>query len=99
LAKHKEGNLRERDRLAAEVEELNRRLQMQRTYADEVEKKRIEADNKNKELYRMLDETSNGAFKEKRFLESIQGQLSEMTTNYKVALEEANRYKSLVNIF
>lgn len=55
LAKHKESILRERDRLNAEVEELNRRLQIQRIYSDEVEKKRMESENKNKELYKLLD--------------------------------------------
>lgn len=55
LAKHKEGILRERDRLNAEVEELNRRLQIQRIYTDEMEKKRMESENKNKELYKILD--------------------------------------------
>lgn len=55
LAKHKEGILRERDRLNAEVEELNKRLQIQRIYTDEMERKRMESENKNKELYKLLD--------------------------------------------
>lgn len=55
LAKHKDGILRERDRLNAEVEELNRRLQIQRLYTDEMEKKRMESEQKNKELYKLLD--------------------------------------------
>ena len=55
LAKHKESILRERDRLNAEVEELNKRLQIQRAYSDEMEKKRTESENKNKELYKLLD--------------------------------------------
>lgn len=55
MAKQKEGILRERDRLNAEVEELNRRLQIQRLYSDEMERKRMESETKNKELYKLLD--------------------------------------------
>lgn len=55
LAKHKESILRERDRLNGEVEELNKRLQLQRIYCDEMERKRTESENKNKELYKLLD--------------------------------------------
>lgn len=55
LAKHKEGILRERDRLNAEVDELNRRLQIQRLYTDEMERKRMESEAKNKELFKLLD--------------------------------------------
>lgn len=55
LAKYKDTILRERDRLNSEVDELKRRLQMQRIYADEMEKKRMESENKNKNLYKLLD--------------------------------------------
>lgn len=55
MAKHKEGILRERDRLNAEVEELNKRLQIQRIYTDEIEQKRTDSEKKNKELYKLLD--------------------------------------------
>lgn len=55
LAKHKDSILRERDRLNGEVEELNKRLQLQRIYCDEMERKRTESENKNKELYKLLD--------------------------------------------
>lgn len=55
LASHKDGILRERDRLNAEVEELNRRLQIQRLYTDEMEKKRTESENQNKNLCKLLD--------------------------------------------
>lgn len=55
LAKHKETILRERDRLNGEVEELNKRLQLQRIYCDEMDRKRTESEHKNKELYKLLD--------------------------------------------
>lgn len=55
LAKHKENILRERDRLNGEVDELNKRLQLQRIYSDEMDRKRMESETKNKELYKLLD--------------------------------------------
>ena len=98
LAKHKEGILRERDRLNAEVEELNRRLQIQRLYTDEMEKKRMETENKNKELYSLLDETSSEAFKEKRLLEQLQQQVNDVTQELQKKVDEVKHYKTQVNI-
>lgn len=55
IAKQKEGMIRERDRLNAEVEDLNKVLQAQRYQNDAVEKKRVEFESKCKDLYRLLD--------------------------------------------
>lgn len=55
IAKQKEGIIRERDRLTTEVEELNKRLQQQKTQNDTVDKKRIEFETKCKDLYKLLD--------------------------------------------
>lgn len=97
LSKHKEGILRERDRLNAEVEELNRRLQIQRLYTDEMEKKRVESETKVKDLYKLLDETSSEAFKEKRTLENLRVQLIELNQEKNNKEEESKHYKWQVN--
>lgn len=55
LAKQKESLIRDRDRLTAEVDDLNKRLQQQRIQNDALEKKRAEFEEKCRELYRMLD--------------------------------------------
>lgn len=93
LSKHKESILKERDRLNAEVEELNRRLHTQRLYTDEMEKKRQQSETKNKELYKLLDETSSEAVKEKRTLENLRQQLDEVTQEKNSKSEEAKHYK------
>lgn len=55
LAKYKEAMKREQDRLNSEIDDLNRKLNIQRQNLEEVEKKKTELDNKNKELYKILD--------------------------------------------
>ncbi|KFB36388.1 AGAP003679-PA-like protein [Anopheles sinensis] len=97
MNKHKEGILRERDRLYAEVEELNRRLHTQRLYMEELEQKSFEAETKVKELYKVLDETSNEAFRDKRQLESLQTQHTEVVADLAIKTEEAKHFKALAD--
>lgn len=93
MGKHKENILRERDRLFVEVEELNRRLLTQRTYTEELEQKCNDSDIKVKELYKVLDETSNDAFRDKRMLENLQTQHVEVTTELVQITGEAKHFK------
>ncbi|XP_055588238.1 cilia- and flagella-associated protein 58 [Uranotaenia lowii] len=95
MGKHKENILRERDRLFVEVEELNRRLQTQRVYAEELELKCTDTELKVKELYKMLDETSNEAFRDKRMLENLQFQHNEVVAELEVKTQEADHFKTL----
>lgn len=55
MAKYREGMMREQERLNTEIDELNRKMHIQRLHAEEVEKKRAEFESKNKELYKLLD--------------------------------------------
>lgn len=55
LTKQKEGLLRDRDRLTAEIEELNKRVQQYQIQNDILDKKRNEYEEKCRDLYRMLD--------------------------------------------
>ncbi|XP_058456999.1 cilia- and flagella-associated protein 58-like [Malaya genurostris] len=93
MGKHKESILRERDRLFAEVEELNRRLHTQRVYTEELEAKCSDTEAKVKELYKVLDETSNEAFRDKRMLENLHIQHAEVTAELATVTEDANRFK------
>ncbi|XP_050100287.1 cilia- and flagella-associated protein 58-like [Anopheles aquasalis] len=95
MNKHKEGVLRERDRLYVEVEELNRRLHTQRLYVEELEKKCADAETKVKDLYKVVDETSNEAFRDKRQLESLQTAHNEVTANLEIKTDEAKYFKTL----
>lgn len=55
LVKYKEAMKREQDRLNSEIDDLNRKINAQRLHTEEVEKKRIDFENKNKDLYKILD--------------------------------------------
>lgn len=78
----------------AEVEELNRRLKIQRTYTDEVEKKRQESEKKLKDMYKLLDATSDEAFKEKKIIEMLKIQLADTTKERDNREDEAKHYRS-----
>uniref|UniRef100_A0A1B0CMA9 Putative myosin class ii heavy chain n=1 Tax=Lutzomyia longipalpis TaxID=7200 RepID=A0A1B0CMA9_LUTLO len=97
MAKHKEGILRERDRLCSEVEELGAKLQVQKIYSDDLEKKITDLENKNKDLYKLLDETSSEAFKEKRLLESMKTELQDVAAERDQYAEEAKQFKTKYN--
>lgn len=94
MMKHKEGLLRERDRLQAEVDELQKRLQLQRLYTEELEKKREESKTRIKELVKQLDEHTNEQFKEKRILESTQNELKEVTAERDAANQELEHLRA-----
>ncbi|XP_055547011.1 cilia- and flagella-associated protein 58 [Wyeomyia smithii] len=94
MGKHKESILRERDRLFAEVEELNRRLHIQRVYVEELEAKLGDSEAKVKELYKVLDETSNEAFRDKRMLENLHAQHTEVTAELATKTDEAQHFKA-----
>nr|XP_029713268.1 cilia- and flagella-associated protein 58-like [Aedes albopictus] len=95
MGKHKENILRERDRLFVEVEELNRRLNTQRVYTEELDHKCNDAENKLKELYKVLDESSNDAFRDKRMLENLQVQHAEVVADLAQKTDEALHFKQL----
>ncbi|XP_055619177.1 cilia- and flagella-associated protein 58 [Toxorhynchites rutilus septentrionalis] len=94
MGKHKETLLRERDRLSVEVDELNRRLNIQRIYTEELENKCTDTEEKVKEMYKTLDETSNEAFRNKRMLENLQVQHAEVSDELALKTEEAKQFKT-----
>lgn len=55
LTKQKDSLIRERDRLTTEVDDLNKKLQLQRQQTDAIEKRRLELEEKCRELYKSLD--------------------------------------------
>lgn len=55
LTKQKDSLIRDRDRLTAEVDDLNKKLQQQRVQTEAVEKKRAELEERCRELYKLLD--------------------------------------------
>lgn len=63
-------------------------------YSDELEVAKNQFEAKNKELYKLLDETSSESFKEKRLLESLRAELLEVTTERDQKSEEVSHFKS-----
>lgn len=92
----KKDGVKERDRLVNEIEELQRRLQMQTRHVEELEEKQAEDDEKIKDLHRQLEDISNDAFKGKRSLEQISNKLQETTEEKQFLTEELRKYKQQV---
>ncbi|CAO1389136.1 unnamed protein product [Diamesa serratosioi] len=92
LSKQKEG-VRERDRMINELEDLNKRLQTQTKYMEELEEKYANVEEKIKDLYSQNEEISNESFKGKRTLEHLQTKLEETTDEKNVLTEELKKFK------
>lgn len=92
--RQRENAIRERDRLNNEVDELNNRLLLMKEYADEMESAKNQFEAKNKELYKLLDETSSDSFKDKRMVESLRAELAEVTAERDQKSEEVGLFKT-----
>ena len=91
LSKQKEG-VRERDRMINELEDLNKRLQTQTKYMEELEEKYANVEEKIKDLYSQNEEISNDSFKGKRTLEHLQNKLEETTDEKNILTEDLRKY-------
>lgn len=91
----KEG-VRERDRMINELEELQKRLQTQTKYTEELEEKYSLDEEKIKDLYRQFEDVSNDAFKGKRSLEQISNKLQETTEEKTFFAEELKKFRQQV---
>lgn len=60
LTKQKDSLIRERDRLTTEVDDLNKKLLQSRQQTDAVEKRRLELEEKCRELYKLMDVSIHG---------------------------------------
>lgn len=98
LSKQKEG-VRERDRMINELEDLNKRLQTQTKYMEELEEKYANVEEKIKDLYSQNEEISNDSFKGKRTLEHLQNKLQETTDEKNILTEDLRKYKQQVRNF
>lgn len=93
----KEG-VRERDRLINELEELQKRLQTQTKYVEELEEKHAEDEEKIKDLYRQLEDVSNDCFKGKRAFEQVSTKLQETTDEKQFIAEELKKFRQQVHL-
>ncbi|XP_039490569.1 cilia- and flagella-associated protein 58 [Drosophila santomea] len=90
LAMSKRDDGKERERLNAEIADLNKRMQLQRTYATELDNTIEGLEAKNKELLKLLDETSSDACNLKRKSDALTKELSTMKT-------EESRYQEQIS--
>lgn len=91
----KEG-LKERDRMINEIEELQKKVQTQSKYIEQMEEKNGDNEEKIKDLYRQLEDISNDAFKGKRAFEQVSNKLQETTDEKQFLAEEAKKFKQQV---
>lgn len=96
LSKQKEG-VRERDRMINELEDLNKRLQIQTKYIEELEEKYTNVEDKIKDLYSQNEEISNDSFKDKRTMEHLQNKLQETTDEKNILTEELKKFRQQVS--
>ncbi|XP_017082888.1 cilia- and flagella-associated protein 58 [Drosophila eugracilis] len=94
LAMSKRDDGKERERLNAEIADLNKRLQLQRTYATELDSTIEGLEAKNKELLKLLDETSSDAINLKRKSDTLSKELSTMKTEESRYQEQISQMKS-----
>ncbi|XP_013101754.2 cilia- and flagella-associated protein 58 [Stomoxys calcitrans] len=76
--KHRRDDNREKENLKSEVKEVTKRLQMQRNYTTELEAMNHTLEEKNKNLIKVLDETSTEAFNSKKRIDSLTKDLNQM---------------------
>ncbi|KAH8284178.1 hypothetical protein KR054_011689 [Drosophila jambulina] len=94
LAMSKRDDGKERERLTAEINDLNKRLNLQRTYAAELDSTIEGLEAKNKELLKLLDETSSDAINLKRKVDALTKDLSTMKSEESRYQEQISQMKS-----
>ncbi|KAH8356012.1 hypothetical protein KR200_007459 [Drosophila serrata] len=94
LAMSKRDDGKERERLTAEINDLNKRLNLQRTYASELDSTIEGLEAKNKELLKLLDETSSDAINLKRKVDALTKELSTMKSEESRYQEQISQMKS-----
>lgn len=94
FGKHKVTVLQEVERLTEEVRELNKRLQVQRAYADEIQKKLDDSHETNRNIYNQWDEASNEALSNKKKVESLTQKRTELEDRLDQITEKMFHYKN-----
>ncbi|EDV30418.2 LOW QUALITY PROTEIN: uncharacterized protein Dana_GF23279 [Drosophila ananassae] len=94
IAMSKRDDGKERERLTAEINDLNKRLQLQRTYCSELDSTIEGFEAKNKELVKLLDETSSDAINLKRKSDALTKELSTMKSEESRYQEQISQMKS-----
>ncbi|XP_054727601.1 cilia- and flagella-associated protein 58 [Anastrepha obliqua] len=84
---------REREKLNNEIRELNKRLQIQRLYTTEVEAMTQTLEEKNKAMIKMLDETSNESYNNRKRLDALEKELAQSRSEEAKSKEKIQQIK------
>lgn len=98
LGKHKVTMVQEIERLNEEINELNKRLKIQRGYSDEIQRKLDNSLEANRGLHYQWDEATNEGLANKKKVKSLMMQLEEMDEKLDKSNENLNHYKSQAEV-
>lgn len=93
LGAHNVTVIQESERLTAEVQELNKRLFIQRAYSDELSSKLESADGKNKDLYQQWDDATNESLVNKQKNEQLQQKVESLEEKLENTTDDYQHFK------
>lgn len=94
LGKHKATLIEECSRLNNEVKELSNRLQIQRAYSEQTQKKLEESTAANQELYRQWDEATNDGMSNQKKAKKLEETLEQKNDELRSLEDSVNHYKN-----
>lgn len=93
LGAHNVTVIQESERLTAEVQELNKRLFIQRAYSDELSMKLESADSKNKDLFQQWDDATNESLVNKQKNDHLQQRVDTLEEKLENASEDYQHFR------
>lgn len=94
LGEHKVTVLEECERLTEEIRELNKRLQVQRSYSDEIQKKLDDQLEKNRDLFHLWDGATNEGLANRKKVEMFHHKVEMMEEEMEKVSESLLHYKT-----
>lgn len=86
--------IQESERLTAEIQELNKRLFIQRAYSDELSSKLENSEGKNRDLYLQWDDATNDSLINKKNNEILQRKVESLEEKLEKTTDDYRHYKS-----
>lgn len=94
LGKHKKTVVQEVERLTAEIDDLKKRLQVQRIYSDEVQMKLDESLEKNRDLFYQWDDATNDSLSNKKRVDMLKIKVDQLEESCDDLSQNVEHYKS-----
>lgn len=89
--------IQESERLTAEIQELNKRLFIQRAYSDELSSKLEYSEGKNREIFQQWDDATNDSLINKHNNEVLQRKVESLEEKLEITTDDYQHYKSKYN--